>query len=48
LVSAAPSVLLRLTAPAAARAALDENFKVIGDEPYDDGPGDDEGAGDDD
>ena len=27
---------------------LDENFKVIGDEPDDDGAGDDEGAGDDD
>ena len=45
---AAYSVEVRLADGSQVEVNLDENFKVVGDEPDDDGPGDDEGAGDDD
>jgi hypothetical protein len=45
---AAYGVEVRLADGSQVEVNLDENFKVIGDEPDDDGAGDDEGPGDDD
>jgi uncharacterized membrane protein YkoI len=45
---AAYSVEVRLGDGSQVEVNLDENFKVIGDEADDDGPGDQEGPGDDD
>jgi hypothetical protein len=45
---AAYSVEIKLDDGSQVEVNLDENFKVIGDEPDDDGAGDDEGSGDDD